>query len=103
MFTLSSARSRAIAAGALGLLLLTAVAAVAVWRAHDDQQRHERLEHRSAVVAALENARAQTSFAATWVATSTFAEDAFPLHDLYRQHPREDGRRLAYGGGGARH
>jgi hypothetical protein len=59
MFGLRSARGRAIFAGAVLVAVVAGIATVAVWRAHDDQQRHDRLEHTSAVATALQHARAQ--------------------------------------------
>jgi PAS domain S-box-containing protein len=85
MFSLRSARGRAILAGVVLVAVLAGIAAVAGWRAQDAQERDERLQHTSAAAFALEDARAQTFLAATWVATSAFAEDPAPLHDLYRQ------------------
>jgi PAS domain S-box-containing protein len=85
MSALRSARSRAIIAGVVLVAVLIGIATVAGWRSQADRARDNRLEHASAAASALERARAQTAFAATWVAASVFAEDAAPLDYLYSQ------------------
>ena len=82
---LRSARGRAILASAVLLLLLGSVAALATWRAQYDKETNRSLDRRSAVVAALEDARAHTFLMAAEMAASIFSEDASPVQDLYPQ------------------
>jgi diguanylate cyclase (GGDEF)-like protein/PAS domain S-box-containing protein len=67
------------------VLLLAAVVAVGVWRAHDDRERHRSLHRRSTVVAALDDARAQSFLGAAWIAAWPLADDPAPLFELHRQ------------------
>jgi PAS domain S-box-containing protein len=85
MSALRSARNRAIIAGVVLVAVLLGIATVAGWRSQADRERNDRLEHTFAAASALERARAETAFAATWVATSVFAEDPAPLDYLYSQ------------------
>ena len=62
MFGLKSARGRAILAGMVLVILLTGVATVAVWRAHDDQQQHDALHHTSHEATGLAVVLAQEAF-----------------------------------------
>jgi PAS domain S-box-containing protein len=80
-----TARGRAVLASAVFMLLLATVAGIAVWRVHDDQQRNERLDRRSTVVTALDDARAQLYLGAAWVASSAIADDPALFYDLNRQ------------------
>jgi diguanylate cyclase (GGDEF)-like protein len=82
---LRSARGRAILAGAVLLLLLTGMAGLAIWRAESDRDVRRSLEQRSAVVAALNDARAQFFLGATFMAMTIFAEDRASFIDMYRQ------------------
>jgi len=85
MFGVRSARGRAIGASLTLLLFLVSVAIVATWRTQSDGSQREALEQRAAVVAALENARAQFYRGATLLTAAVFAEDAVPFTDSYRQ------------------
>ncbi len=85
MFGWRSARGRAVLLGAVFVLLLAAVVALAVWRAHDDENRHSSLQRRSTVVSALDDARAQSYLAAASAAIAAVADDPSPFYDLYRQ------------------
>jgi diguanylate cyclase (GGDEF)-like protein len=67
------------------MLLLAAVAAVAIWCAHDMQQRHHSLEHRSAVAASLQDARALVFQGTTLLTAMVFTNDPAPLADSYRE------------------
>ncbi len=67
------------------MLLLAAVAAVAIWCAHDMQHRYKSLEHRSAVAASLEDARAFIFQGTTLLVAMVFAKDPAPLADSYRE------------------
>jgi diguanylate cyclase (GGDEF)-like protein/PAS domain S-box-containing protein len=58
MFGLRSAQARAILAGTVLVLLLVGMGALAVWRAHDDEELHETLGRTSAAATALEGAQA---------------------------------------------
>jgi PAS domain S-box-containing protein len=85
MFSLRSAQGRAILGSVVLVVAIAGIATVAVWRIEGTRERNDKLEHTSAAANALEQARAQTFLAATWVATSAFADDPAPLHDLYGQ------------------
>jgi diguanylate cyclase (GGDEF)-like protein len=85
MIGLRSARGRAILAGAVLLLLLIGMAALAVWRAENDRDVRRSLEQRSAVVAALSDARAEFFLGATFMAMTIFAEDKASFIDMYHQ------------------
>jgi len=85
MFGVRSARGRAIGASLTLLLFLVSVAIVATLRTQSDRSQREALEQRAAVVAALENARAQFYRGATLLTAAVFAEDAVPFIDSYRQ------------------
>jgi diguanylate cyclase (GGDEF)-like protein len=67
------------------MLLLAAVAVVAIWCAHDMQQRHNSLQHRSAVAASLQDARALVFQGTTLLVAMVFAKDPAPLADSYRE------------------
>jgi diguanylate cyclase (GGDEF)-like protein/PAS domain S-box-containing protein len=67
------------------VLLLAAVVAMAVWRARDDRERHRSLQRRSAVVSALDDARAEWFLGGAWITTSALVEDPAPLLELHRQ------------------
>jgi diguanylate cyclase (GGDEF)-like protein/PAS domain S-box-containing protein len=71
--------------GAVFVLLLAAVVAVAVWRARDDRERHRSLERRFTVVSALEDARAEWFLGGAWIVISAVADDPAPLLELHRQ------------------
>ena len=95
MFGWRSARGRAVLAGAVFVLLLAVVVAMAVWRASDDEKRHSSLQRRSAVVFALDDARAQSFLAATWSATAPLADDPAVFFTLYQDTARATGEDLA--------
>jgi len=59
MLGFRSARSRAILAGVVLVVVLAGIGTVAVWRAHDMRERHDRLEHTSVIAFALEDAEAE--------------------------------------------
>jgi diguanylate cyclase (GGDEF)-like protein/PAS domain S-box-containing protein len=71
--------------GAVFVLLLVAVVTLAIWRARDDRERHSSLEHRSAVVFALDDARAQSYLAGDWAILSLVVDDPLSFYDLYQQ------------------
>jgi len=85
MAGLRSARGRALLASAVLVLLLTSVTALALWRAQNDRNVRRSLEQRSAVVAALNDARAEYFLGATFMAVAVFAEDRAPFIEQYRQ------------------
>jgi diguanylate cyclase (GGDEF)-like protein/PAS domain S-box-containing protein len=85
VFGWRSVRGRAALAGAVFVLLLAAMVAVAVWRAHDDRERHRSLERGSTVVSALEGARAEWLLAGACITASALADDPVPLLELHRQ------------------
>jgi len=72
---LKSARTQAFLAGAVLLVLLVSVAALAVWRAQNDQSQKDRLEQRTAVATALDDARAQFFLGCTLIYNAIFVED----------------------------
>jgi hypothetical protein len=67
------------------LVLLVGLAALAAWHAQKERSNREALGQRAAVVAALEDARAQLYRGATLLTAAVFAEDATPFTDSYRQ------------------
>jgi len=71
--------------GVVFMLLLAAVVAVSVWRAHDERVRHQSLERRTAIVVALDNARAQFLFGAAQITGASLAQDPNHLIGLYHQ------------------
>ncbi len=75
MFSLTSARGRAVFASAVLLALLASLATLAVLRAHDDQQSHKSLEHTSAAAIALERARAGFYLEAATAVALLFVRD----------------------------
>jgi diguanylate cyclase (GGDEF)-like protein/PAS domain S-box-containing protein len=85
VFGWRSARGRAALAGAVFVLLLAALVAVAVWRDHDMRDLHSSLERRFSVVAALDDARAQWFLGGAWITTSALVDDPAPLLELHRQ------------------
>jgi len=85
MLGIGSARGRALVASLVLLLLLVNVAVMATWRAQRDRDQREALAQRTAIVAALENARAQFFRGATLVTAAVFSEDPIPLVTSYRQ------------------
>jgi len=85
MLGMRSARGRALVASLVLLLLLVNVAVMATWRAQRDRDQREALAQRTAIVAALENARAQFFRGATLVTAAVFSEDPIPLVTSYRQ------------------
>jgi diguanylate cyclase (GGDEF)-like protein/PAS domain S-box-containing protein len=85
MFGWRTARGRAVLAGAVFVLLLAAVVALAVWRARDDRERHHLLERRSTVASALDDARAEWFLGGAWITTSALVDDPAPLLELHRQ------------------
>lgn len=72
---LRTARGRAILASAVLMLLLGGVVAMTIWRAESDQAARRSLEQRSAVAAAVDNARAQALTAGSLLAAAVFTED----------------------------
>jgi hypothetical protein len=76
MLSLRSARGRALLAGAVLVLLLCGVAAIALWRAQSDRAARRSLEQRSSVVAAVNDARARFLQAAVLMASAPFSEDS---------------------------
>jgi PAS domain S-box-containing protein len=97
VFKLKSARGQALLAGAVLLVLLVGVAALAVWRAQNDRTAHRSLESRASVVAALDDARAQFFLNTTLLATAAFSqkEDRASFADKYYQRRSVPGERLA--------
>jgi len=87
MLGLRTARERARLATLVLLLLVASVAAVATTGAHNDKETDRSLERRTAVVTALDEARADTFLLAAQFAASLFSEDTTPLQDTY---PRAD-------------
>lgn len=85
MLRVRSARERALLAILVLLMLLGGVAALAAWRARSEWGQHHALEQRSAVAAALDDARAHILLNAINIAAATFAEDLTPLQGLYRE------------------
>ncbi len=85
MLGIRSARGRALVSGLVLLFLLMNVAILATWRAQRDRDQREALAQRTAIVAALENARAQLFRGATLVTAAVFSEDPIPLVTSYRQ------------------
>ncbi len=85
MLRVRSARERALLAILALLVLLGGVAALAAWRARSEWGQHHALEQRSAVAAALDDARAHILLNAINIAAATFAEDLTPLQDLHRE------------------
>jgi len=67
------------------VLLLAGLVTVGVWRARDDENRHSSLQRRSAVVFALDDARAQSFLAAAWSAAAPLAEDPAAFFTLYQE------------------
>ncbi len=85
MLGIRSARGRALVASLVLLLLLVNVAVMATWRAQRDRDQREALAQRTAIVAALEDARAQLFRGATLITAAVFSEDPIPLITSYRQ------------------
>src|SRR4030042_820 len=85
MLRVRSARERALLAILVLLVLLGGVAALAAWRARSEWGQHHAVEQRSAVAAALDDARAHILLNAINIAAATFAEDLTPLQDLHRE------------------
>jgi diguanylate cyclase (GGDEF)-like protein/PAS domain S-box-containing protein/putative nucleotidyltransferase with HDIG domain len=92
MLSHRSARGRAILAGVVLVVLLSALAMLAVWRTRDMQQHHA-FQHTSSAAAALESANAQfRREQAAVLSFLLFAADSVPLDDYYdaaaaiRQH-----------------
>ncbi len=75
MFSLRSARSRAIAAGVVLVVLLVGFAGLAAQRVHDLDQRHDALRDTSAVATTLEQARAQLFQEEVALSTLVFSGD----------------------------
>jgi len=75
MFGLRSARSRAVLAGFVLVLVLAAVATVAILRVRQHQDRLLALESTATSVAALEHARAQFFLETTAVSTLIYTQD----------------------------
>ncbi len=71
--------------GAVLLLVLIGMAALAIWRADSDRDVRRSLEQRSGVVAALNDARAQFYLGAMFMAITIFAEDKATFIDMYRE------------------
>ncbi len=84
MFKIRSARRQALLAGLVLLVLLSATAAVAVWRAQNDQDRQAAVDQRITVATALGEARAQFFIGATQLLIAAFADDPAPFIDSYR-------------------
>lgn len=75
MFGLRTARARAVLTGVVVTLLLAAIAGTAVWRAQSMRERHQSLEHSSAVVASLEQADARFYAGQATLATLVWRPD----------------------------
>jgi putative nucleotidyltransferase with HDIG domain len=84
MLSLRSARGRAILASAVLVVLLASMAVLAVWRAHDDQQRHHTLQRTSAAASTLEGVRAQFYHQLAYLSPLVFSDDP-TLLDEYLQ------------------
>ncbi len=83
MFSLRSARGRAILAGVVLIVLLAGVATLAVWRVRDDQQRHHTLEQASNTALALEHAHAQFNRGGGRLAALVFSDDPTLADDYH--------------------
>lgn len=77
-----TARERTRLATLVLLLLLAGVAALAIWRAQRDKETDRALDRRAAVVAALDEARAETYLLAAQIAAAIFSEGPTPAQDL---------------------
>jgi diguanylate cyclase (GGDEF)-like protein/PAS domain S-box-containing protein len=94
MFGLRSVQGRATVAILVLLVLLGSVAAAAAWRAQKDRTMRDSLGHRSAVVTAVEKARAEFLRGATLITAAVFSENAIPFIDSYRQANAERDEQL---------
>jgi PAS domain S-box-containing protein len=73
------------AASGMLLLLVVVLAVLATWRAESDRGRHEELEQRAAIVAALGDARAQFFRGATLLTAAAYEEDPALSSESYPQ------------------
>jgi diguanylate cyclase (GGDEF)-like protein/PAS domain S-box-containing protein len=85
MLRVRTARERALLASLVLLVLLASLAAVAAWRARNDREASDVLEQRTAVVAALDDARAHAFLSASHIAAAIFSDDPTPLQDSLSQ------------------
>jgi diguanylate cyclase (GGDEF)-like protein len=85
MLRLRPARNQALLTSVALLALVVSVAALATWRDQHAKEAARSIGHYSAVVAALDDARAQTFFTAAQIASSTLSGNTSPVADLYPQ------------------
>jgi PAS domain S-box-containing protein len=80
---LRSARSQAILAILVLMVLLGATTALATWRAQHVREAYRAVDRHSAAAAALDNARAETFLMAAQMASSIFSEDTTQIINQY--------------------
>jgi len=85
MLRIRPARNQALLTSVALLALAVSVAALATWRDQHAKEAARSIDHYSAVVAALDDARAQTIFTAAQIASFTLSGNASPVADLYSQ------------------
>ena len=85
MLKVRPARNQALLTSVALLVLVVGVAALATWRDQHTKEAARSVDHHSAVAAAMDDARAQTSLMAAQIAASIFSEDAAPAAALYHQ------------------
>ena len=85
MIRIRPARNQAFLTSVALLALVVSVAALATWRDQHAKEAAHSIGHYSAVVAALDDARAQTFFTAAQIASSTLSGNTSSVADLYPQ------------------
>jgi diguanylate cyclase (GGDEF)-like protein len=83
MLKVRPSRNQALLTSVALLALVVSVAALATWRDQHAKEAARSVDSHSAVAAAMDDARAQTSLIAAQIGASIFSEDAAPVAALY--------------------